>query len=56
VFLNNLLGVIGIRVVLGRSKELGDHRPPFLEQLASKSVVVTKAFDEGRDCFVISDS
>jgi hypothetical protein len=27
-----------------------------LEQLASESIVVVKAFDESRDCFVISDS
>jgi hypothetical protein len=56
VFLNDLLGVIGIRVVLGSSEELGDRRWPFLEQLASKGIVVVKAFDEGRDCFIMSDS
>jgi hypothetical protein len=27
-----------------------------LEQLASEDVVVVKAFDESRDCFVMSDS
>jgi hypothetical protein len=54
--LNDLLGVIGIRVVLGSSEELGDRRRPFLEQLASECVMVVKAFDESRDCFVMSDS
>jgi hypothetical protein len=48
--------VIGIRIVLGSSEELGDRSQPFPEQLASEGVVVAKAFDESRDCFIMSDS
>jgi hypothetical protein len=44
--LNDLLGVIGIRVVLGSSEQLGDRRWSFLKQLASEGVMVAKAFDE----------
>jgi hypothetical protein len=54
--LNDLLGVIGIRVVLGSSEELRDRRRPFPEQLAFEGVMVAKAFDESRDCFIMSDS
>jgi hypothetical protein len=56
VFLKDLLDVFGIRVVLGSSEELGDRRWLFLEQLTSEGIVVAKAFDESRDCFIKSDS
>jgi hypothetical protein len=50
-----LLGVVGIRILLGGGEEVNHRYRPFTKELVPEVVVVAQTFDEGFNSLVIGD-
>jgi hypothetical protein len=50
-----LLGVIGIRILLGGGKEVNHRYSPFTKELVPEVIVVAQTYDEGFNSLVVGD-
>jgi hypothetical protein len=50
-----LLGVIGIRILLGGGEEVNHHYRPFTKELIPEVVVVAQTYDEGFNSLIVGD-
>jgi hypothetical protein len=54
-FVQQLLGVVGVRILLGGGEEVNHHYRPFMKELVPEVVVVAQTCDEGFNSLVVSD-